>query len=266
MMTGGKFDAKYLDLGNIQIDGETGNITMTGDINMGSASQIDLGSIIIDGEKGTIRFTGKAGSILWGDSAPVKYQFGASAAGPWHDTMEAEDKYRRDSLDGGASWGEPYQFRGTDGSNGRPGSDANVTFANIKAALQKAASTESTFITADELGAPNIYGGNIYGANIYAGDGSGSFASMSEDGLYLYQSGISTPKVQIIMGVKGSTPSISLGSGSGELGKNMFWIMKQSSYTSLLYTDNNFKQSGFNFREDGVIEVVGSLNATAVFG
>lgn len=83
---------------------------------------------------------------------------------PWHDTMQTNDKYRRDSLDGGTNWGEPYQFKGTDGEKG---GDANVTFANIKAALQKAASTQSTFITADEMGAPNIYGGKIYGAEMY---------------------------------------------------------------------------------------------------
>ena len=37
---------------------------------------------------------------------------------------------------------------------------------NIKKALQKAASTQTSFITADEMGAPIIYGGKIYGAEM----------------------------------------------------------------------------------------------------
>lgn len=94
MMKNGKFDSKYLDLGGIVIDGETGNINFT-----------------------------SVGSITWGNNAPVKYQFSTSLSGPWHDTMQTNDKYRRDSLDGGTTWGSAYQFKGTDG---RPGSDANV--------------------------------------------------------------------------------------------------------------------------------------------
>lgn len=84
--------------------------------------------------------------------------------------METNDKYRRESFDGGTTWGSPFQFRGTDGTNGRPGNDASVTYNNIKAALQKAASTQTSFITADEMGAPNIYGGKIYGSKMYANE------------------------------------------------------------------------------------------------
>lgn len=32
--------------------------------------------------------------------------------------MRSTDKYRRDSLDGGTTWGASYQFKGTDGQNG----------------------------------------------------------------------------------------------------------------------------------------------------
>lgn len=130
---------------------------------------IDLGGIVLDGKTGNINFTG-AGSITWGNNTPVKYQFGTSLSGPWHDTMQANDKYRRDSLDGGTTWGAAYQFKGTDGKNGNNGSDASVTYDNIKKALQKAASTKTSFITADEMGAPNIYGGKIYGAEMYANE------------------------------------------------------------------------------------------------
>lgn len=154
-------------------------INDAGEVDFSKMKRIDLGGIVLDGETGNINFTG-AGSITWGDNTPVKYQFGTSLTGPWHATMAANDKYRRDSLDGGTTWGDPYQFRGTDGQNG---SDANVTWSNIKSALQRAASTQSSFITANEMGAPNIYGGKIYGADMYSNtfniyplnDSSGSF-------------------------------------------------------------------------------------------
>ena len=108
---------------------------------------IDLGYIQIDGRTGNINFS-NAGSITWGGNAPVKYQFAVSASGPWHSTMTANDKYRRDSLDGGITWGEPYQFRGTDGQDG---SDANVP-NYIK----------QTYIDSVEIRSPTIMANDYY--------------------------------------------------------------------------------------------------------
>lgn len=85
----------------------------------------------------------------------MKYQFATAADGPWHDKMADGDKYRRDSLDGGTSWGEPYQFRGTDGRNGRPGSDANVP------EWVEAYTRTATYIDDQWVIAPNIAGGSI---------------------------------------------------------------------------------------------------------
>lgn len=134
----GKFDSKYLDLGGIVIDGETGNINFTG-----------------------------AGSITWGNNAPVKYQFGVAATGPWHDTMQANDKYRRDSLDGGTTWGEPYQFKGTDGKNG---SDARVP-EYIK----------QTYIDSVEIHSPTIKANDYY---IYPYDETDVDGSFNIYGMY----------------------------------------------------------------------------------
>ena len=146
MMKNGKWDSNYLDLGNIILDGETGDISMTGNLNLSELS-----------------------SITWNSkTAPVKYQYSVNGTSGWHTTMNASDMYRRDSLDGGVTWGSAYQFRGKDGKDGEDGSDADVTFNNILAALKKAAETEHSFITATELGAPNIYGANIYGAKVYS--------------------------------------------------------------------------------------------------
>lgn len=141
-------------------------INDAGEVDFSKMKRIDLGGIVLDGETGNINFTG-AGSITWGDNTPVKYQFGTSSSGPWHTTMAANDKYRRDSLDGGTTWGDPYQFRGTDGQNG---SDANVTRSNIEKALQKASTTSSSYIGVDSVGSPEIYGGKIYGTQIYSNE------------------------------------------------------------------------------------------------
>lgn len=201
----------------------------------------------------------KKGEIAWtSDNAPVKYQFGASLSGPWHDTMEDGDKYRRDSLNGGVTYGEPYQFKGTDGRNG---SDANVTFANIKAALQKAASTQTTFITADEMGAPNIYGGNIYGANIYAGDGKGMVASMMGEGFYIHDQNISAPKLSMESVADGDIVRIVLGAGSrGDgSGASRAYITKNTEGLGIRYYDVNKVPCGFDFLKNGIIQVRGTL-------
>lgn len=155
----GKIDADWLDLYGINVKNKAGNTVLT--IN----------------ENG-LRF----GSGY----SPIVYQFSTSLSGPWHDTMGTNDKYRRDSLDGGTTWGTPYQFVGTDGRNG---SDANVTFNNILSALQKAENTKTSFITADGVGAPTIYGAKIYGAEIYAGgidEKGGQVIGLTDGGMKIY--------------------------------------------------------------------------------
>lgn len=166
--TGGEFDGDVYGNNYYFRDGSSVRTLISktakgSTVDFSNLDYINLGGIVLDGRTGNINFTG-AGSITWGNNAPVKYQFAQASTGPWHSTMQTTDKYRRDSLDGGTTWGPAYQFRGTDGKNG---SDASVTFANIKAALQRAASTQTSFITVNEVGAPNIYGGNIYGAKMY---------------------------------------------------------------------------------------------------
>ena len=93
------------------------------------------------------------GSISW-SSSPVQYQFSVDGKTNWHSTMTSDDLYRRDSLDGGKTWGNAYQFRGVngkDGQNGEDGSDANVP-SYIK----------STYIDATAVGSCALYGNNIY--------------------------------------------------------------------------------------------------------
>ena len=147
-------------------------------------------ALYFDAATGRYMFRGdinmQGGSIFWGDNFPYKSQFAASPDGPWHSTQQEGDKYRRDTYDGGKTWGEPYQFVGTDGTNG---SDASVTFSSVLGALQLAAASKTTFITADELGAPTIYGAKIYGAEIYAGgvdQKGGQIIGLTDTGMAVY--------------------------------------------------------------------------------
>lgn len=148
----GKIDADWLDLYGIHVLNQAGKTVMTIDEN---------------------------GLRFGAGFSPIKYQFAESIYGPWHDDMRDSDKFRRDSINGGDSWGTPYQFRGEDGN------DADVTYENIKTALQRASGISSAYLTMDEIGAPEIYGGKIYGAEIYGGTGSSLFAKMSQSGFEL---------------------------------------------------------------------------------
>lgn len=113
---------------------------------------IDLGGITLDGRTGNINFSG-AGSITWGNNIPNKKRFAASTSGPWHDSMQSGDIYCCDWNYALNQWGTPYKFVGTDGANGRPGSDANVP--------QWVKDMKATYIDNQWVIAPNIVGGNI---------------------------------------------------------------------------------------------------------
>lgn len=148
----------------LYFDPTSGTYKFLGELNVNDKFVVDRnGNVTL---AGNIYMTG---DITWG-KGPVQYKFAPAMTGPWHDTMKENDKYRRDSLDGGTTWGDPYQFKGEDGRDGMNGSDATINYNSIKAALQKAASLPSAFMTVDALGAPSIYGGKIYGAEMYANE------------------------------------------------------------------------------------------------
>lgn len=155
----GKIDADWLDLMGINVKNDAGQTVLT------------------------IDQTGLKFNPAY---APIKYQYSANNVN-WHDTMAANDKYRRESFDGGTTWGSGYQFVGKDGLDGSDGSDADVNYNNIKKALQKANGLSTAYLTMDEVGAPNIYGGNIYGG-IFHGNEFNIYQESSgvSGGLFLY--------------------------------------------------------------------------------
>lgn len=79
------------------------------------------------------------------NATPV-YQYSVNGVTNWHEVMSDDDLYRRESTDGGVTWGVMYQFRGTDGS------DANLP-NYIK----------STYIDGDSVSSPVLRGGIISG-------------------------------------------------------------------------------------------------------
>lgn len=176
--------------------------------------------------------------------------------------MAANDKYRRDSLDGGTTWGEPYQFKGTDGRNG---SDANVTRTNIETALRKASTTSESYIGVDSMGSPEIYGGNIYGTNIYAGDGSGSYAHMSGESLDLYAGGVLQPKVKIDIGWEGKQPTLTLGAGDGNWNSQVFKMIKNETQGLLAYYGPGTNSCGFFFNDDSTLFPIYGTKMTGIW-
>ncbi len=206
--------------------------------------------------KGNIKLSG---SITWNNNGPVKYQFSSSINGPWHDTMYTSDKYRRDSLNGGASWGSAYQFRGTDGADGadgKNGSDANVTFDNIRSALYSASGTKTTFITADRFGAPTIYGAKIYGAEIYAGgvnNKGGQIIGLTDGGIRIFDGS----------GNRVLTISADL-NGGASMTTGLNYLTISTPYINIgSFTTLTFK--GYSVDFSNVSQITG-LNSSATFG
>lgn len=109
-----KIASDYLDLGNIQLDGTTGNITLGGSIYI-------------------------TGNIQWSSTnSPVQvmysqYSYGNPISYPsyWHTTFSASDLYASYSYDGGQSWTSAVKVVGTDGHDGYDGSDATVNDVNV---------------------------------------------------------------------------------------------------------------------------------------
>lgn len=166
--------------------------------------------------------------VFTGESSFTQVQYSTDKE-TWVDEWDEEwentstEVWAKYSYNAGATWTSPILIQGKSGERGPAGSSANVTFANIKAALMRAAATEDTFITADELGAPNIYGGKIYGAEIYAGSSEGGegYAMMTGGGFdvvsaeALHKIGLGLENVNNI-----DFPYLILGAGSGAAGSD----------------------------------------------
>lgn len=219
---------------------------------------LDLMGINIKNDAGQTVMTIDQTGVKFGTGfSPVTYQYSVDGTS-WHNTMSANDKYRRESYDGGGTWAAGYQFKGTDGANG------TVNYNRVNQILKETYGITTTYITEGAIGSPIIQGAKIYGGKIYAGGNSNSFSEMDDNGLKIYIDGISEPKVKVTVAeTAGYTlPLIELGSGnagsSGEKNKG-FWA-KGTNGMSLYYIDGANNKSGFVFRPNGEIDVLGTLN------
>lgn len=159
----------------LYFDPVSGTYSFRGVLNVNDKFVVDkLGNVKLAGN-----INMSEGAITWGGNGPVKYQFATSISGPWHDAMAANDKYRRDSLDGGTTWGEPYQFVGTDGKNGVDGSNATVPKYITDTIISKGV-IEAPEVHANDFAIypnnPNDYTGTF---KIYGNYGGGQYLMFS---------------------------------------------------------------------------------------
>lgn len=266
-------------LTGIGLDIGGGNFVVDKDGDVTANGSLDLGGDITLG--GNINITG---AITWSDTnnpkTTISYLYSKSASGSDpHPDMRSDDYYRCDVIDG--EQGAWYQFRGKNGENGEPGSDAKVNWKNVKAALETVRGISFTEVTKNEVYTPNIYGGNIYGGNIYAGDGSTDYYSqMNDDGFTIWYEGdvkarmysegedTSTPVVGIDLG-RGSNDSTSDNPWSSS---DTFHITKGAGYAELTYISDVGDGYGepvaytIRFDENGISLDSSIAKSTAVFG
>lgn len=241
-----------------------------------NASQINASALNLDGTLSFSSFSKQGVAEL---NSRYQSQFSVDGVTGWDSTMDDSDMYRRDSYDGGANWGKAYLFRGKNGENGEPGSDAKVNWKNVKAALETVRGISFTEVTKNEVYTPNIYGGNIYGGNIYAGDGvSKYYAQMNDDGFTIWQE--ADVKARMYVTEDGNEVGVDLGRGSitsgGWAGAGVFHLCKKHTdsgdYARIIYNTNANEEIGFEFDDSGAITVYGDINLTgdatnvAVFG
>lgn len=166
----GVFEAQDFKLPN----GETFTSILNGE-NKIKGDYIDAKGVRINDDNGDPVLYMDATGIHWTPKySPFKSQFATSASGPWHDAQQTNDEYRRDSTDGGTTWGAPYKYVAKDGQNGRDGSDAAVPRY-----------ITSVGITKTTIESPKITGGLIEGGALrVTGNILSDYNTVSELGIY----------------------------------------------------------------------------------
>lgn len=152
------------------------------------------------------------------------------------------------------------------------------TVADTVAKLANGEYENGTFIDKNSVKSPEIVGGNIYGTNIFAGEGSHTFAQMTESGFYVYHDQTEPnvdstidPKVSLNCNYSGSNIALILGAGNSDTNNysNRFFLQKGTDRTGIYYYDAAGTLCGFTLGSDGKITVHGEiegLSPVAVFG
>lgn len=120
---------------------------------------LDLRGVNIVNENGDrVLYIDETGLHWDSKFSPFKSQYSTSVNGPWHDIMQGNDEYRRDSTDGGTTWGIGYKFVAKDGSPGDP----KGYLSSIKITEINEGSVKSALIEAATIAGAKMYGG-IFG-------------------------------------------------------------------------------------------------------
>lgn len=135
----------------VQINGLTTFSNTTSNKLDSLSNGLSSGTTIIDG--GCIK-TGTIDAQRISLKGLMSYEYSKDGINDWHYPMATGDMYRRETIDGGKTWGDPYQFVGKDGRNG---SDARVpNYIEVRG-------IDFTDISDNYIRSPKIYSGEFYG-------------------------------------------------------------------------------------------------------
>ena len=235
-------------------DGEFKGTVNATDLQLGGISISEVFQAIGDTELdylkiGVIEIDGATGEIRWNTAsgAPVMYQYSENGYN-WHDTMYSTDYWRRESWDGGRTWGQGYQFRGKDGEI------VDFDFDTVNAMLGYMFEEGTTNISGSHLYSPEIYG-----ATIYAGTGGSTLARMDGNGFAVYHEDNNQPKVYMGATSSGNACEIRIGAGAAAYMTDIMHLVKYAGTGGIYYYTESGEQIGFTFNSDGTIDVLGVM-------
>lgn len=212
-------------------------------------SEINVADNFIVDSYGNVTMSGSIfldGDISWSEP-PIKYQFSSDNIN-WHDTMQSDDIYRRESYDGGVTWTPSYQFVGKDGQDGSDGSDARVP-DYIK----------STYIDFSTVASPTIIGNEIRTLGTFQ-VGYGSRTNFTGTGYMGYAEGLDAAG-EITEGVALSY-SNQLENGDNYIIVTNGGVRMQAGNTKLVVTSTGAFYNGVELNTGGE----GGEGGVAVFG
>lgn len=171
----------------VQINGLTTFTNTTSQKVDNLSSGLSNGTTTIDG--GCIK-TGLIDAERISLKGLITYQYSVDGSDDsWHYPVADGDVYRRESIDGGKTWGDPYQFVGKNGQNGKDGQDGqDGSDADVPSYI-KLRGIDFTDITDNYIKSPKIYGGEFYGNefNVISDGSNGAFNLYGE-----FDNGVST--------------------------------------------------------------------------
>ena len=133
-----------------------------------------------------------------------------------------------------------------------------TTAINNAKAIANGSYSDGTFIDKTSIKSPVIVGGKLFAVS------KTSCAQIDSDGFYLWCDDMDNPKASISYDNNTKDPKVQLFLGAGDTSSTLrdrFIIQKGANYTILAFCDDKLKLSGFTFRENGAIDVLGTFSS-----